>query len=98
MYIHIYVFYLFYNVIGISHYQLVQNITEDYFFNTLLTPMIIFHSCFFIGDTIYELLTHQRTLFIAHHTASVVQIGILQYNGAELSIYENVWNYLHGLN
>ena len=78
-------FYIIYNLISSTHYILVQNISEEYFYNNVLTPLIYFHSSYFLGDTIYEYLTEKRWLFIAHHISAVLQIGILQYYNVDFT-------------
>ena len=70
-------FHLIYNLVGMSHFFLVQDISEDYFYNHLLFPLIYFHSAYFLGESIHEYLTTSNKLFIAHHLAAVTEIGIL---------------------
>lgn len=62
---------------------MVQNISEEEFFNNMLMPLVYFHSCYFLGDTLHEYLTKKRWLFIAHHVGTVLQIGILQYSNVD---------------
>ncbi len=78
-------FYITYNIISMGHFFMVQNISEEDFYNNKLTPLICFHSCYFLGDTIYEYLTEKRWLFIAHHLAAVLQIGFLQYSHVDFT-------------
>jgi hypothetical protein len=69
---------IIYNVIGVSHYYLIQKVSEDYFYKNLLYKLIYFHSSYFIYDSLIELFGKRRWLFIAHHLGAVSQLYILQ--------------------
>lgn len=78
-------FYILYNIISTSHFFMVQNISEEYFFNNMLMPLVYFHSCYFLGDALHEYLTKKRWLFIVHHIGAVLQIAILQYSNVDFT-------------
>ena len=58
---------ILYNILGVSHYLLLQNVDETTFHSTFKPILFYFHTGYFVVDTVIEMLYSDRYLYIIHH-------------------------------
>ena len=73
---------MFYNIFGIGHYILINNITEETF-NEIKSFLFFIHFIYFFTDSIVEYIYHQRFTYIIHHTLSIFQVGLIKYSSID---------------